>query len=92
MSKGTVVIGGLRFDVEDVLLVSGRIVVCFVIRGPQEPFSGPITIFGSDGKGILQGKTYVLDKPVRPGDALIFHYRLSMDAMPDSEDTEVCPY
>lgn len=62
--KGHVIIGGHRFEVHDVLLANGKIEVHFYIYGPMAPFSGPITVFGQDGQGVLQGKTFAIDEGI----------------------------
>ncbi len=88
MSKGHAVIGGRRFEIHDVLLVNGKIEVRFFIHGPQAPFSGPITIFGADGRGILQGKTYVIDREIPAGMRWEFQYGLIMGPSESGDEVQ----
>ncbi len=87
MNKGYVVIGGRRFEVYDVLLAHGKIEVCFYINGPQEPFSGPITVFGSDNRGIAQGKTYVITHRIPADTRWDFHYGLTPSSIDTADET-----
>ena len=56
MSVGHAVIGGVRFEVTGVSLAGGEVKISILLP-PGPAVSGPITVFGTDGQGIGQGKT-----------------------------------
>jgi hypothetical protein len=72
---GYVVIGGHRFPVDGVRLIRGAVDVTFTIRGPVAPFSGHVTVFGEDGRGIMQGHEMKIGG-VKDGDTWECHEEL----------------
>lgn len=72
---GYVVIGGHRFPVDSVRLVDGAVEVTYTIRGPVAAFSGHITVFGEDGRGIMQGHEAKVGA-VKEGVTLVCHHQL----------------
>lgn len=83
MNLGYVTIGGQRFPVSGVELRGGEVQVIFTIP-PGGAFSGPITVFGADGKGCWQGRT--LNIPDHE-DAYDFHYGMRMAAVLNGDET-----
>jgi len=51
---GTVVVAGVAFEVTEIRLTGGRFVIIACHPGPVPGLRGPATLFGADGKGILQ--------------------------------------
>jgi hypothetical protein len=61
MNLGSVVIGGRRFPIRELRLGAspadgrGSVICVFDIAGPLPAFAGPLTVFGADETGIVQG-------------------------------------
>lgn len=59
--KGTVVIAGYVLAVTSVRLLNGQFEILAGRKGPVPALTGePATVFGEDGRGILQGGTFTV--------------------------------
>jgi hypothetical protein len=81
MTKGHIIIGGRHFEVTDVRLRRGQVEVTFIIPGPAEPFSGPISVFGEDGLGLWQGSDFTVSRGVPEHAHWECHYGMQMAAV-----------
>lgn len=54
--RGMVVIAGREFVINDIRLRNGQYEIIAIVQGPLPEFiNEPMTIFGEDGQGVLQG-------------------------------------
>lgn len=68
--KGTIVIAGHSLLVTSVRLLNGRFEILAELQGPFPAVTGqPATVFGEDGRGLLQGGTFTV-REVRAGERL----------------------
>jgi hypothetical protein len=81
---GCVVIGGHRFGIDQIELRGGEVQIIFTIP-PGKAFGGPITVFGTDGKGCWQGKT--VNFPDRGEDTVVFRYGMKYAAVLSGDET-----
>jgi hypothetical protein len=81
VSLGSVIIGGQIFPITKLSLEHGECVIAFCIP-PGPAFSGPITVFGSDGQGCWQGR--VLNVPTR-NFHVYFWYGMTIQQVFESE-------
>lgn len=79
------VIGGRRFPIEKLMLKDGKLGLIFAIVGPQEPFSGIITVFGEDERGCWQGSPWTLDQPIPADQTWYVRYDMTICAVEEQE-------
>jgi hypothetical protein len=89
--RGEVVVAGIRFPVRDVRLVRGGVEVTFLVKGPQAPFRGAITVFGEDGNGCWQGNEWDLQQQIPAGEAWECHYLMTFYHVAEQEPFHPVP-
>lgn len=80
-----VVIGGQRHPVKSVRLYAHAYVVVFQRRGPIRATRGPITLFGSDAEGIVQGKVWDL-RELKAGEYWECEWCMRISAVDTADD------
>lgn len=76
MSHGTMIVGGIPVPIRSVEVTRGFIRFTGSLPGPvAEQPDAVISIFGSDGKGVLQSQPFPLQR-ILPGQIMVLTYDL----------------
>ncbi len=81
--NGFAVCNGTRMRVDSVVLDDGRIILRMHCDGPCV-LEGPVTVYGRDGRGVLQD-TWVPRRAVAAGETALLDYRIRVDRIEPAE-------